>query len=159
MAAEARRLGPGRGDVGDDAPDRLGAIEAALLAAQHLDPGHVVGDQGGEVELALEGIARFDAVDHHQGVVALAAADAHFGELAQRAAAVDGDSGHVAQQVGHDAGSAVVHLLGTDLGDRGAEAVGAHGLAPAGRDHQVIDGGDVVASGLILTPGQGRRQP
>ena len=88
------------GDDVDDAADGVGAVEAAHGPANHLDALDVLGREVGEVELAVGGVVGLDAVDQHQRVVALGAADAHLREVADAAAAADGDAGQAAQGIG-----------------------------------------------------------
>ena len=138
----ARRLAPRGGDVVDHPADGVGTVDRALRAAQHLDAGHVVGQQGGVVELAEERVRRLDPVDQGQDVVALGAAHADLGEAADPAGAADRDPRHVAQHVGDDADLPVLEVLGGDHGDRCAELVGRHAVGAAGSgDQQVLDHG------------------
>ena len=101
---------PLAGDDVDDAADGVGAVEAAHGPADHLDALDVLGRQVGEIELAVGDVVGLDAVDQHQRVVALGAADAHLGEIADAAAAADGDARQAAQGID---GSA--HLLCAQL--------------------------------------------
>ena len=98
------------GDDVDDAADGVGAVEAAHGPADHLDALDVLGRQVGEVELAVGDVVGLDAVDQHQRVVALGTADAHLREVADAAAAADGDARQAAQGVG-----GIAHLLGAQL--------------------------------------------
>ena len=97
--AVKRALAAARDDV-DDAAHGVGAVEAAHGAADHLDALDVLGGEVGEVELAVGGVVGLDAVDQDQRVVALGAADAHLREIAEAAAAADGDAGQAAQGLG-----------------------------------------------------------
>ncbi len=144
-ALRAQRRGEGAlaaaGDDVDDAAHGVGAVEAAHGAADHLDALDVLGGKIGEIELAVGGVVGLDAVDQHQRLVALGAADAHLREIAEAAAAVDGDAGQAAQRLG-----GMPHLLGAQLlagddrdriadgvagnaGDRALGAIGRHALA------------------------------
>ena len=98
------------GDDVDDAAHGVGAVEAAHGTADHLDALDVLGGEVGEVELAVGGVVGLDAVDEHQRLVALRAADAHLRQVAEAAAAVDGDAGQAAQRLG-----GMAHLLGAQL--------------------------------------------
>ena len=68
------------GDDVDDAAHGVGAIDRALRPAQDLDALDIVERDGGEVELVVGGrrVVDADAVDQHQRVAGLAAAQAHF---------------------------------------------------------------------------------
>ena len=104
----------------DDAAHGVGAVEAAHGPADDFNALDVLGRQIGEIELAVGGVIGLDAVDEDERVVALGAADAHLREIAEAAAAADGDAGEAAQGLG-----GVSHLLGAQLlaGDDG------HGIA------------------------------
>ncbi len=127
-------------DVVDDATDGIGSIQRALLTAQHFHLRDVIGDERREVELTRHGIARLDAVDHHERVVRLGAADAHLREAAERARAVDGYARHVAQDVRHVSCLALLEILGTKNGEGRAEQIRAHALVGAcRRDDDVFE--------------------
>ena len=91
----------GARDEVHDAGERVGAVEAALRAAQDFDAFEVAGEEGREIGLALVGAGDVDAVDEDERVVGLGAADADLGEGAGRAGLADGDAGDLAQHVGH----------------------------------------------------------
>ena len=75
-----------RDDV-DDAAHGVRAVERRLRSAQHLDALDVGEDERREVELApgRDRVVDPDAVDHHQGVAHVAAADAHGLDVARAA--------------------------------------------------------------------------
>ena len=97
--------GPGGiyGDDVDHSADRLAAVEGGLRPAQHLDPRDVADQKVAEVEAAAgrRRVVEPDPVDHHQGLVALRAADEQRGGLADAAVAGDGHAGLAGKNVGH----------------------------------------------------------
>ncbi len=103
------------GPLGDDidhAPDGVGAPQRTLRPAQNLDARNAGIEQVLELELRGAGrVVDLDAVDQHQGLVALGAADADLGQAADAARAIDGDAGDVAQHVGDHPALAVLELV------------------------------------------------
>ncbi|CUS45432.1 hypothetical protein MGWOODY_Smn2548 [hydrothermal vent metagenome] len=130
---DAGRLGTSQGDVLDHAADRVGTIKRRLLAAQHLDLGILVGDQRAEIIFAIIGVRGLDAVDQHQHVIALGAANADLGQAADRTGAVDRDSGDVAQHVRDDPRLALLQRGIVDDGDRRTEILDRDTVARARR--------------------------
>jgi hypothetical protein len=81
---EPGRAFPVAGDDIDHPAERVGAIEAAFGAAQHLDAGDVGRDALPEIEGAvLTGIVDVDPIDDDLGVIAVGAPDEDRGEAAR----------------------------------------------------------------------------
>ncbi|VXC50394.1 hypothetical protein SPHINGOT1_10363 [Sphingomonas sp. T1] len=109
-----------------------------MLAAQHLDPCRLVGNQRAEVIFALIGIGHFDPVDQHEHVIALRSADPDLRRPPDRAGPADRQSGDVAQHVGHDPGLPLVERGGVEHRHRRSELIGGNRV-PRSRcgDHQL----------------------
>ena len=153
-------VGARGGDVVHHPSDGVRAVERALLAAQHLHLGDLVGQEAREVEGVLIGVADLDAVDQHQRVVRLRPADADVGEAADRAVAVHLHAGNVAQHVGDHLRLARGELLRVDHRDGGAEqlAVNALVVAGGGDDHLRGRGGVADRRGGLGVGQAGRQQ-
>lgn len=81
---ELRRAGTGFGDDVDHPAYGVGAVQAALRAAQHLDAFDVLGEQLPEVERSggVTRVADVDAVHEHLGVIGVGAAYEYRGDPA-----------------------------------------------------------------------------
>ena len=104
----------------DNAGDRVGTIERALRTPQHLDPVEASAQQVGIVEGAVRraGIAHFDPVDQHQGVVGVGATREHGCHPPRTAELRRPQSGNAAQCLWHQAMTPRLHTLGGDHGNR-----------------------------------------
>ena len=114
------------GDDRDHAADCIGAIEAALRAAQHLDAGDVGGQQLAEIERAVgvAGIADVDAVDEHLDLVRVGAAHEDRGLAAGPAGLHDVEAGHVGEGIRHRAALLALDIRGGDDRDRACDITG-----------------------------------
>ena len=77
-------FGRALGDDVDDAADRVGAIERALVAAQDFDPVDVAAGQVIGLELGADraGVAQLDTVDQPENLIIVRSPDADAGQLA-----------------------------------------------------------------------------
>ncbi len=120
------------GDDVDDPAHGVGAVDRALRPAQDLDPLDVVERDRGEIELVAggRGVVDAHAVDQHQRVPGLAAAQVHFRRAAGAAQFDHRDAGHRAQQIGNRGRRGLLDLVAGDDGN-GAARLGR-------RDRHVI---------------------
>jgi len=102
-----------------------------LRPPQHLDPRAWFGLQGAHVELARKGIGDLDAVDQHQHVVGLGAAQA---DLRLARDARHRDTGDIAQDVGNVASLAFFDPASVQDCERTSIVPDFDRLAPARRD-------------------------
>ncbi len=131
-----RRLTALAGDDVDDAAHRVRAVERRLRPAQHLDALDVDGGEIAEIERAVgrRRIADAHAVDQHQGLAGVGAAQADLGHGADAAGFVDVEAGDAAQDVGEafrsefrDLGAGDDRHRGAGLADRLLDPIGRHG--------------------------------
>ena len=118
------------GDDVDDAAERIGAVETALRAADHLDTLDVLGREIREIEQAVVGVVGDDAVDDDEGMVGLGAADAHRRQAAEAAGAADRNAGQAAQRVGGITDLLAAYIVAGDDADRRADGIA--GVAVSG---------------------------
>ena len=133
----------GLGDQVDDAADRLAAVHRAHRAAHDLDAVEVLGQQMREIGRAIGSrrIVDGDAVDQHQHMVGIGAADEDRRLRARPARLLHRDAGHGLQHLARRPQLAALHLLlGNDRVARGdlvrvgREAVGGHDQFRKGAD-------------------------
>src|SRR5690606_29443426 len=118
----------------DHAGEGVGAVEAALRAAQDFDAIDVVGQKRGEVELAGADCRDFDAVDQNQYMVAFGATNAHLSLRTERAALIDRHAGYFAQDVLQVGGAPRLNGFAAVDGDGVADLLVFHRRCRAG-DH------------------------
>ena len=122
---------------------RAPSNRSKLSAAQDFDAADVAGQQVGEVVAAAGGrwVVQLHAVDHHHGLVALGAANAHRGRAADPAVAREAYARRLSQQ-GRDVDRlAGANGVGVQDGDALADALGFLRRAVGG-DDQFAYGGD-----------------
>ena len=136
------------GDEGDNAAERVGAVQRTGRAAHYLDALERV--EVDEVAVGVgeaadrERVRHRDAVDLDAHAVAAEAADADVAEAEAAGAVGHGDAGLVAEQVLEVADQQLVHALAFDHVDR-VRHVGDGALGAGGGDHDAAEfGGDVV---------------
>ena len=101
------------------AGQRIAAPQRTLCARQDFDARRADQIQIREVDRRAERrIVDVDAVDHHEQMIRLGAAQPHFGEGADAARLADGKTRRAAQQVGRHAGLARVDRIAIDDLDR-----------------------------------------
>ena len=124
------------GDDVDHARQRVGAPQRRLRPAQDLDAVDGGGQQMREVEFRarLRGVVGAHAVDEHQRVARLGAADADLRDRAHGAAAAHLDAGHLAQRVEDLRDLVRLQRCAVDHRNCAAGLVGGDGHAAGGDD-------------------------
>ena len=127
----------GLGHHVDDAADRLAAVHGAHRTAHDLDAVEVLGEEMGEVGRAVgrRGIVDGDAVDQHQHMVGIGAADEDRGLRAGAARLLHRDAGHGLQHLAGRPQLAPLHLFVGDDGDAGGDLLRIGRVAIGGHDH------------------------
>jgi hypothetical protein len=122
----------------DDATDRIGAIQVRCRAAQDFDVVDRIYRDGFQCRGARSGRAHPLAVDQHQRLVAVGAAQEHAAGRCRAAVHDDLDPGYASQQLGEALRAGAGDFFGADHRDVGDEL--RWRLRPARRrDHQRIE--------------------
>ncbi len=156
IGRQQRSFGNRRDDV-DDAADRLAAPQRRLRSAQHFDAHVIARQQVGEVEAAAGRgrIVELDAVDQHDCLVVLRAANAQLRGAAETSVARHGDARRSCEQIGDRQLLTGADLLGVDQRDRVADA-GERLLDAIGADDDALE---LFGAGCIGTEcARGREQ-
>ncbi len=124
----------------DHPADGLRAVQAGTRPADHLDALDQLHRQVLERGEASAGRADLDAVDQHQHMVGLGAAQEQRGVLAETAVVRQRHAGYLAQQLRHAARLAALDILAVDDAHR-RQALGS-GLGGTGGGHHLVGKAD-----------------
>jgi len=125
--AERQRSAAAARDDVDNAADGARTVEPALRPAQNFDLLDIFGREVREVELAVEGVVGFNAIDEHEGVIAFGAAQAHLRQSSRTTRTADEHAGQAADRFGPVAHLALTQLLTGDDRDGRADLVRRNG--------------------------------